>query len=1468
VHPIAIHHIIIDRVASYFFEGEVTEVYRALKSGRQPELPEPPIQMADFALWQRERLEDEVLVDELFAYWRDRLADAPELSTLPPDRPRPALQTPWGARRRIALPLQQAEAFRAFAQAQDVTMFIAGLAIWKALLVRLSGQEKFVIGTPMTYRQILDLPNVVGFFLNQIALYTDLSGDPTFQEVLARVRDTSLGAYAHQDLPFAKLVERLRPGRDLSRTPFTQVVFLLLDPPQGGWSAMQDVESRPYWLDAQRTQFDMTFALFWVEESGLTGLLEYNTDLFDAVTMDRVKEQFRMFLTAVLADPGLRLSELPLLSDAQRHQLLAEWGAVRVPAPAELTAETLHGRFAEQAALRPNAVAVLAGDEGAESLTYAELDRRADRLARRLVALGVRGDLVAIAAGRGVAMVAGILAILKAGCAYVAIDPSLPAERLAFLLADCGAPVLLADAAARASFPLFGGTTLALEEQVEERNGDLPPLPAGLDAADSAAPAYVIYTSGSTGKPKGVVVTHANVLRLFSATAPWFAFDERDVWTLFHSFAFDFSVWELWGALLHGGRVVVVPYWVSRSPDAFLTLLAEQRVTVLDQTPSAFRQLIPVATAAGAPELPALRAVIFGGEALDARALAPWVARFGDGADPRGGRGPALVNMYGITETTVHVTYHRVRAAEVESGWGSRIGVPIPDLSLHILDPYGQPMPIGTAGEICVGGAGVALGYLGRPELTAARFVPDPFSGVAGARLYRSGDLGRYLPAGGVEYLRRADHQVKVRGFRIELGEIEAALATHPQLAASVVVALPAAGSEDLRLVAYVVSRGDTAPTVEALRAHLAARLPEPLIPAVFVPLAALPLTANGKLDRRALPSPDALRAELQAEYEPPRSPAEELLAELWAELLGLPRVGRNDNFFSLGGDSIVSLRVVALAKKRGLSLTLQDIFRRQTIAAIACAAEPPRAAVDGTAAAAERSREPFALLDPAERLRLPEGVEDAYPLTQLQAGMLYHMALTAADPLYHNVGSYHLRGRFEEAPLREAVRRVTARHPMLRTAFDVSGAAEPLQLVYRHAEVPLEVEDWRALPEAEQHAAAARRIDFEKHRLFDLAVAPQMRLHIGLRGGETFQLTVTENHAIFDGWSLHSTLAEVFELYLQLLAGVNPAPLPLLASTFRDYVQLEHEAMASPEAAAFWSRALTEEPPGELPRWTAATEGVGGPSLATLSLPLAPALFGGLKAAARRIGVPVKSVLLAAHLRILGLLTGQAEAVTGLVTNGRLEELGGDQVRGLFLNTLPLRLALQGGSWSDLARAAFRAEEEILPHRRYPFAALQRQSERPLYEVAFNYVHFHVVRDLMATGGIEVLDVRMAEGASFRLMIGFSQSLDGERLSCELEYDTNELPAAQVEAIAGLYERTLTAIARDPEARYDGAALLSEAERHQLLVEWNDTARFVPGSAGVLAGSRLETVHGLVAARAAAEPAATAVAWEGGSLA
>jgi amino acid adenylation domain-containing protein len=1384
-----LHHVVSDGWSSGVLVREASVLYQAFREGGPSPLPELPVQYADFAHWQRQWLSGEVLEEQL-GYWRRQLAGLPDGLDLPLDRERPVLPSLQGGLRLRAFSDELQTALNRLGRSRGTTFFMTMLAVFSALLQRLSRQEDVVMGTSIANRNRMETEGLIGFFVNTLVLRIDGSGGPSFDQLLARAREVALGASTHQDLPFERLVEELAPERNLGRTPLFQVMFVVQNAPSESLH-LQGLSWTPMFTETKTANFDLTLRLFETRR-GLEASLEYKKALFDASTIDRLLGHFETLASSAVAMPGAPVSRLPVLTGSERNQLSCEpLAAVRL-FPAGIS---LHRLFERQAVRHPDAVAVVCGGE---RLTYAELDARAGHLAARLRRLGVGPEVrVALWLDRSLELVTAVLGVLKAGGAYVPLDPSYPEGRLRFILEDAGVAVLVS---VRELLERLGPQSVetVLLDELEEVSAD-PGL--YLDLPDSTA--YVIYTSGSTGTPKGVPVSHANAVRLFSATQEWFGFDDRDVWTLFHSYAFDFSVWELWGALLYGGRLVVVPYWVSRSPEAFYDLLAEEGVTVLNQTPSAFHQLAAVEEEPGRRSELALRWVIFGGEALEPRRLRSWFTRHGD-------RQPALVNMYGITETTVHVTFRALSEADLEHG--SVIGAPIPDLYLQLLDPEGEPVPLGVPGEIHVGGAGLARGYLGRPELTAQRFVPDPFGPWPGARLYASGDLARRRPDGELEYLGRTDQQVKIRGFRIELGEIEAALARHP--AVREVVVLARDGQGEKRLVAYLGVGAGEAPGIEELRAFLRERLPEHMMPAVFMSLETLPLTAHGKVDRRALPEPDLARPELEAVYTAPRTPEEAILAEVWADVLEVDRVGVHDNFFALGGDSILSIRVRSLAAERGLHFELQDLFLYQTIEALAQGAR--RTAGDLEALA------PFSLVSPEDQERLPDGLEDAYPLSMLQLGMLFHSESGEGSIPYHNVSSFTLRGSLDVAALTRALARLAARHAVLRTSFDEVQFSEPLQLVHRETRIPLDFADLRVLSPAERKRVIGERFEAERSRRFDWSRAPLLRFWVHRLTDDTCELGVTEHHAIVDGWSFASLLAELFALYFEEIDGKPRALPPLTNVSFRDFIALERRTLASEESHRYWMERLAGHTFRELPRWPARPP-VPRQRIHSVAIPLTAEAVEALGRLADTLGVPFKSVLLASHIRVLELLGGDPDVTTGLVVNGRPEVEGGERVLGLFLNTVPLRLRLTEGTWRDLVRAVFEAERDLLPYRRFSLAELQRRvgNGRPLFEVNFNYVHFHV---LQSTRDLEVLDVQTFAETSFALTVHCHRSALSSDLQMLLQYDARELHSAQVRMFSELYAHTLLAMARDPDAAWAFPLPLPEAQIHQVLREWSQT--------------------------------------------
>lgn len=908
------HHIIFDGWSGRVFMRELLSGYAAIASGKNAAGSDLPLQYTDYVVWQREHLSDERLQKHL-DYWRAKLSSAPAVMELPTDFPRPIRQSFRGAKSVITLSSGLVRSLKQLSQSEGVTLFMTLLAGFNVLLARHTGQEDIVVGSPVAGRNRVELEHLIGLFVNTLALRTDVSGNPSFRELLGRVRETTLGAYSHQDVPFERIVDELKPERDLSRNPIFQVMFALQNMPAQAPS-LPGLEITSFSSgDRASSKFDLMLSAVETSE-GMRLAFEYCTDLFEAATIARMADHFENLLATIVANPDQSVSSLPMLSAAESHQLLYGWNEGRGYA----VDRCIHQLFEAQVKRVPgNSALVFEG----QAMSYAELHARSNQLARYLRRMGVGPDvLVGLCTERSLDLVVAIVGTLKAGGAYLPLDPRYPKDRLAFMLEDAKPAVVITQHELKEIFPAVNGQVIALDTEWPEIERE-----SAEEFASGAGPenlAYVIYTSGSTGRPKGCQITHANVVRLFAATDDWFHFNERDVWTMFHSYAFDFSVWELWGALIYGGKLVVVPYLLSRSPEEFYRLLESEGVTVLNQTPSSFWQLMQVEEQLGRAGQLALRYVIFGGEALEMKSLKPWFERHGD-------RSPQLVNMYGITETTVHVTYRPLSANDTAGA--SVIGRPILDLQVYILDRNLQPTPVGVPGEVYVGGAGVARGYLNRPELNAERFIDDVFRPGDHRRLYKSGDQARRLANGDIEYLGRIDQQVKIRGFRIELGEIESVLMQCAGVRQAVVIVREDVPG-DKRLAAYIVPSGNQNIPVDPLRTHLKTSLPDYMIPNAFVVLESLPLTANGKINRLALPAPTGTAQTVRV---PPRDDLEATLVEIWQRVLGLSCLGITDNFFELGGHSLLAVRLVAeIRQETGQEIPLATLFEGATIAHLA----------------------------------------------------------------------------------------------------------------------------------------------------------------------------------------------------------------------------------------------------------------------------------------------------------------------------------------------------------------------------------------------------------------------------------------------------------------------------------------------------------------------------------------------------
>ncbi|HEY7510304.1 MAG TPA: amino acid adenylation domain-containing protein, partial [Vicinamibacteria bacterium] len=1131
---LSLHHIAADGWSMSVLTDELWTLYESARAGEPFPLPEPPLQYADYAAWQREWLRGPVL-DAQLAYWRRQLQGVAALD-LPTDRPRPAVQGFEGGWRVRPLPAGLVERVRAWSREAGVTTYITLLSAFAALLRRYTGQDDVAIGSPIANRTRAELERLVGLFANTLVMRTDLSGDPSFRDLVARVRDVAHGAYAHQDLPFEKLVEDLNPERHLSRSPLFQVSFILRDIPRPA-RRLADLTVSPAGVENLVSKFDLTLYVTDAEPGWLA--FEYSAELFETATIDRMAGHFETLLGDALGRPDRRVSELRLLTEPEAHQVLTAWNAT---ARDYGRPRCVHALFEAQVERTPDAPALAC--EG-ETLSYRELDARANRLAHRLVSLGVGPDVrVGICMERSAEMVVGLLAILKAGGAYVPLDPGYPRERLAFMLEDSAVGVLLTQERLAAALPAHRAAVVAVDAEAAA----LAVLPAHAPASGvtPAHLAYVIYTSGSTGRPKGAMNQHGAVCNRLLWMQETYGLGTDDRVLQKTPFSFDVSVWEFFWPLLAGARLVVARPEGHRDAAYLARLMAAERITTVHFVPSMLRLFLEEEEAR---EARSLRRVICSGEAL------PYdlQQRFFEVLPAE------LHNLYGPTEAAVDVTWWPCRRDDARHL--VPIGRPIANTQAYVLDTSLRPVPEGAVGELYLGGVQVGRGYLNRPELTAERFVPDAYGGVAGARLYRTGDLARWLPDGSLEYLGRVDFQVKVRGFRIELGEIESALLRHPEVKDAVVVAREDRPG-DQRLVAYVV--GAAAP--ERLRGDLLERLPEYMVPSAFVSLPALPLSPNGKVDRRALPAPGETAPGRRGGVL--RTPAEEALAAIWADVLGRGPVGPEDNFFELGGHSLLATRVVSQARRTfEVEIPLRALFEAPTVRGLA-----ERVAL--ARRAGRRAAPPLQKAAGAGDRPLSFAQERMWFLHQLDPGPAYNLRL-----------GLRLQGGLDVPALARSVRDLAGRHEALRTRF-VAAGGRAAQVVDEEPSLTLELEDLGGEPAATREEALQRRAAEESARPFDLAQAAPVRARLFRLSGHDHALLLTLHHIVADGWSLAVLTRELGELYRAHRAG-GEAPLPALPVQPADHAAWQREWLAGDVLEgqlAFWRAQLADVPVLRLP--------------------------------------------------------------------------------------------------------------------------------------------------------------------------------------------------------------------------------------------------------------------------------------------
>ncbi|HEU4558095.1 MAG TPA: amino acid adenylation domain-containing protein, partial [Longimicrobium sp.] len=1234
---VTMHHIVSDGWSLGIFSRELSALYTAFAAGEPDPLPSLPVQYADYAAWQRRRVEGPVLEAQA-EYWREMLAGAPELLELPADRPRPARQDFSGAAIDVELDEALVAGVAALSRRHGTTPFMTVLAGWATVLSRLSGQGDVVVGAPAAGRGKGEVEGLIGFFVNTLALRVELSGAPTVAELLGRVRERVLAAQRNQDVPFEQVVERVRPARSLAHTPIFQAMLAWQEMPGGALElpGLDVVRLGAVEEETAAAHFDLSLGL---APSGgrIKGDVIYATALFERATVERYVGYLRRVLEEMVADDSKPVDRLELLSAAERRLVVEEFNAGRAEHPREAF---VHERFETQVERTPGAAALVFEDE---TLSYAELNARANQVAHQLRALGVGPDArVGICMERGPAMVVGALAVLKAGGAYLPLDPAYPAERLRYTLED-GAPVALLTGSALLG--LFEGVSIPVLE-LDAATPAWADRPATNPERGGLTPdhlAYVIYTSGSTGRPKGVRVPHASLGATLAVAGEAFGFGAGDRVPSLASFAFDIWLFETLLPLLGGGTVRLVPR--DRVPDVPRLVEDLAACTHLHAVPALMRRIVEEVRARPGGVLPELRHAFVGGDAV-----APDLLEEMRGAFPA-----AEINvLYGPTEAAIICASHQLASEPVTR---QMVGRPLGNATVYVLNAAGGVAPMGAAGELCLGGASVARDYLGRPGLTAERFVPDPFSAEPGARLYRTGDRVRWLPDGSIEFLGRTDHQVKVRGFRIEPGEIEARLLEHAGVREAIVLVREDTPGEK-RLVAYVA--GDETATADVLRAHLSERLPEYMVPAAYVRLETLPLTPNGKVDRKALPAPegDAYAAQ---EYAAPVGETEQAVAAIWAELLGAERVGRHDHFFERGGHSLLAVRVVSRVRQAlGVEASPRDVFERPVLADFARGLE--------TAAQAEATA-----IVPVDRTA-------AIPLSFAQQRLWFLEQLGNLGSTYHMPMGLRLRGDLDRGALMRSLDRIVARHEALRTSFPTVDG-EPVQRIAPAEESGFGLVEHDLDASADAEDELHRIMSDEASAPFDLAQGPLVRGRLIRMAADDHVLLLTMHHIVSDGWSAGVLFRELGALYTAFSRG-DPDPLPPLPVQYADYAVWHRRWVDGPvlEAQAeYWTKTLAGAPellelPTDHPR--PAKQDFSG---AAVNVELDEALAAALRTLSQRHGTTLFMTLLAGWAAVLARLSGQDDVVIGTPSANRgyaeVEEL-----IGFFVNTLPVRIDLSGG--------------------------------------------------------------------------------------------------------------------------------------------------------------------------------------------
>ena len=1418
------HHFLHDGWSFNVFVGEFVELYKSLSQGNQSTLSAPELQYADFAIWQRNWLTTEDAKEQL-QYWLNKLTDSPSALELPADRSRKNIQSFHGAATRFEIPADLYQAIQALSSSENSTLFTTLFAAFVALLHRYTGQDDICVGSGFGNRNARELEGSIGMFVNTLVLRTDTSGNPSFRDLLERVRKVAFEALAHQSLPFNHVVERLQPDRNLARNPLFQVAFSFHDAPRYSLNVPGLQIGVTEALNNGSAKFDINIIAIpkplpedpkAAAKNSMVIIWEYNTDLFDAATIDRMTSHYRLLLESITLNPEQRLSELRLLSTEEQKELLIDYNQTGREYPRDASLSDLFERKAE---LHPDATALVSGDQ---SCTYGELNNRANQLASFLAKHGVTqstNPMIGIMLNRSMDLVVAILAVLKCGAAYVPLDPENPVERSSFITTDTGVQIVLTEACYLEKVEDLNIEAICLGEKANELSRQ-PDTNLGI-AISGRDPAYVMYTSGSTGQPKGICIEQHSVSRLVTNTN-YVELTAEDRVAHLSNIAFDASTFEIWGALLNGGAVVLVEKDVALDPHQFAQLLEEQRVTTIFLTTALFNQFSKAIPAA----FRSLRYVLVGGEVCDPKSVNEVL---------KAGAPTSLLNVYGPTETTTFASWYELREP-IEPGTTIPIGQPISNTQLYVLDKEMTPVPFGVVGELYIGGEGLAREYLNQPALTAERFVANPFGNSKETRLYRSGDLVRRRSSGDLEFVGRNDGQIKIRGFRIELSEVEFALKRHHSISDAVVVLSD--GFDDKRLAAYLVSESEI--DVSELRNFLKRILPDYMVPTSFVQLDRLPLNANGKIDRKALPQP-VTGEQTAAGNSNVQTPVQELLLNIWSEVLNRTDIGVDDNFFELGGHSLLATQVFSRIREcLSVELPVRALFETPTITGLSSRIESDLS-IDTSAA-----YEPIVFTRRDQELVLSSAQQRLWLLNQLEPN----------NTAYNIAGGFRLRGKLDLAAFEWSLSRIVERHEALRTTFSVVND-RPVQVIHAASEtIPLSYKHCRHLSDDEYENEIKKLLEVEAKRRFDLSRGPLFCAGLISHSDEEHMFVLAMHHIVSDGWSLHILIKEFLSLYEKSLTGQRDSlnALPIQYVDYSAWQKQILEAGAVDKGLAFWKQQLHNLPTLALP-----TDHVRPPVQTfegyRLAKPLNQKLTASLKILSRQQGTTLFMTMLAAFDVLLSRYSGQDDIAVGSPIAGRnRRELEG--LIGFFVNTLVLRSDLSGDpKFTELLRRVRHITLDAYAHQNVPFERLveelQQQrdlSRSPLFQVMFTFLNMPPAQ--MTSSGLNVSEVEaFSDIAKFDLSLTVREVQD--QLELGFQYNSDLFERNTILRMMAHFEQLLETVVVNPEQQLSELTLLSDEDRLQQVFEWNATSSDYP---------RDSTVQGLFEEQARMRPRSIAL--------